>query len=126
MRRSLWIILLVLVLGGFAGFQQFKSWSLNKPQAKSEGGPEERSADRAQQGRSAGGRSPKALPVPVATRKQKPCRLRIGGVVNASPNPPAQSRVRSQGYWIRPTSRKGKTLRKGSCSLPSAPVPLKQ
>ena len=28
MRRSLWIVILVLVLGGFAGFQQYKSWSL--------------------------------------------------------------------------------------------------
>ena len=36
MRRSLWIVILVLVLGGFAGIQQFNSWSLNKPQADSE------------------------------------------------------------------------------------------
>jgi len=34
MKRSLWIGILVLVLGGYAGFQQYSSWSLSKPQDK--------------------------------------------------------------------------------------------
>ena len=85
MRRSLWIVILVLVLGGFAGIQQYTSWSLNKSQAKSAGGsegaPEGRSADRAQ-GRSGGGRAREVVPVLVATAAQKAMPLQIRAVGN--------------------------------------------
>ena len=32
MKRSLWVIGFLIVVGGFAGFQQYSSWSLNQPQ----------------------------------------------------------------------------------------------
>src|SRR5688572_31454019 len=35
MKRSLWIVAFLVVVGGFAGFQQYQSWSLNKPQGDS-------------------------------------------------------------------------------------------
>ena len=34
MRRALWVVALLVVLGGFVGFQQYSSWSLNKTQVK--------------------------------------------------------------------------------------------
>ena len=78
MRRSLWIVILVLVLGGFAGIQQYSSWSLSKAQVKSA----DTSGDNAEgrpagggQGRSGGqgrgGASREAVPVLVATAVQK-------------------------------------------------------
>src|SRR5688572_19806719 len=82
MRRSAWIIILVLVLGGFAGIQQYSSWSLNKPQGKSQG-VSERPSDGRAQGGSAGGRSREAVPVLVATAVQKPIPIQIRAVGNS-------------------------------------------
>src|SRR5262244_1711856 len=58
MKRSVWIVILVVVLAGFAGIQQYSSWSLSKP--KSEGQPEEASDGQGggrRQARSGSGRS---------------------------------------------------------------------
>jgi membrane fusion protein, multidrug efflux system len=89
MRRSLWVIILVLVLGGFAGIQQYSSWSLSKPKGDSSSGTEDgsnrQSGGRAQRG--AGGRAGRtgAVPVTVATvmRKNMPVQLEAVGNVEA-------------------------------------------
>jgi len=124
MRRSLWIILLVLVLGGFAGFQQFKSWSLNKPQAKSEGGPEERSADRAQQGRSAGGRSREAVPVLVATATQKTMPLQIRAVGNVEPYSTVSVKSQVTGLLNQAHFKEGQDVKKGQLLFTIDPRPF--
>ena len=93
MKRSLWIVILILVLAGFAGFQQYSSWSLNKPKGNAEGRSEEASEGQSggrPQGRSGGrsqgqsGRSG-AVPVTVATviQKNMPVQLAATGTVEA-------------------------------------------
>ena len=52
MKRTLWIVAFLAVVGGFAGFQQYQSWSLNKkPQddaaATPQGGAERTGRDAA-------------------------------------------------------------------------------
>jgi membrane fusion protein, multidrug efflux system len=93
MKRSLWIVILIVVLAGFAGFQQYSSWSLNKPKGNAEGRSEEASEGQSggrPQGRSGGrsqgqsGRSG-AVPVTVATviQKNMPVQLAATGTVEA-------------------------------------------
>src|SRR5512145_2992908 len=85
MKRSLWIGILVLVLGGYAGFQQYSSWSLSKPQDKSVGQIEEGDG-RGAAGRGRGaGRSREAIPVLVVTALQKSVPVQIRAVGNAEP-----------------------------------------
>jgi multidrug efflux system membrane fusion protein len=128
MRRSLWIVILVLVLGGFAGIQQYKSWSLNKPQAKSESsseGPSEGpSADRAQQGRSGGGRSREAVPVLVATATQKtmPLQIRAVGNVEAFSTVAVKSQV--TGVLTQAHFKEGQDVKKGQLLFTIDPRPF--
>jgi membrane fusion protein, multidrug efflux system len=94
MRRSLWVIALLVVVGGFVGFQQYTSWSLNKPQggaqAKSEDGSGRAGAgqsgpQRGGQGQGAGGgrsRGGEAVPVLVATAVQKSVAVQLRAVGN--------------------------------------------
>src|SRR4029453_5552764 len=90
MKRSHWIIAFVIVVGGFAGFQQFQSWSLNNPhegsQAKSEEGPEPADGERTPAGGGGGGgggsRGGETVPVLVATAVQKSVPLQIRAVGN--------------------------------------------
>jgi len=91
MRRSVWIGILVIVLGGFAGMQQYSSWSLSKPQGNTTTKPEDSADNRAGNrggGRSGGqgrGGSRDAVPVTVATVTQKnmPVQLAATGTVEA-------------------------------------------
>src|SRR4029434_3844372 len=93
MKRSHWIIAFVIVVGGFAGFQQFQSWSLNKPhegsQAKSEEGSEraERGSQPAGgqgQGRGAGrSRVGETVPVRSQPRSRKASRYKSGRLVTS-------------------------------------------
>jgi len=94
MKRTLWIVAFLVVIGGFAGFQQYQSWSLNTPQGDSAGRVQGNSepgsrAGRGQgQGRGAGGgrsRGGGAVPVMVvnAVQKSVPVQLRTVGNVEA-------------------------------------------
>ncbi|MDP9131442.1 MAG: biotin/lipoyl-binding protein, partial [Candidatus Binatota bacterium] len=92
MKRTLWIIAFLTVVAGFAGFQQYQSWSLNKkPQddaaAKPSGGAERGGGQGQGRGAGAGGRSPgrEGVPVLIATAVQKsvPIQLRAVGNVEA-------------------------------------------
>ena len=124
MRRSLWIVILVLVLGGFAGFQQYKSWSLNKPQAKSESGSEGRSADRAQQGRAGGGRSREAVPVLVATATQKTMPLQIRAVGNVEPYSTVSVKSQVTGLLNQAHFKEGQDVKKGQLLFTIDPRPF--
>src|ERR1700747_2931631 len=93
MRRLLWLLALVAVVGGIAGFQQFSSWSLPSPKGNSAGESEEasKSGSAAPSRARSGDRSPGssgrsgAVPVPVATVVQKnlPVQLDATGSVEA-------------------------------------------
>jgi multidrug efflux system membrane fusion protein len=128
MRRSLWIVILVLVLGGFAGIQQYKSWSLNKPQAKSESGSEGpsegRSVDRAQQGRSGGGRSRDAVPVLIATATQKTMPLQIRAVGNVEAYSTVAVKSQVTGVLTQAHFKEGQDVKKGQLLFTIDPRPF--
>jgi multidrug efflux system membrane fusion protein len=123
MRRSLWIVILVLVLGGFAGIQQYKSWSLNKPQAKSESGSEGRPVEPAQQGRS-GGRSREAVPVLVATALQKTMPLQIRAVGNVEPYSTVSVKSQVTGLLNQAHFKEGQDVKKGQLLFTIDPRPF--
>jgi len=128
MRRSLWIIILVLVLGGFAGIQQYSSWSLSKPQAKpagrSEGAPEARSADRAQQGRSGGGRAREAVPVLVVTAAQKTMPLQIRAVGNVEAYSTVAVKSQVTGVLTQAHFKEGQNVKKAQLLFTIDPRPF--
>src|SRR4029453_3011793 len=124
MRRSLWIVILVLVLGGFAGIQQYKSWSLNKPQAKPESGSEGRSVDRAQQGRSGGGRSREVVPVLVATAVQKTMPLQIRAVGNVEAYSTVSVKSQVTGVLTQAHFKEGQDVKKGQLLFTVDPRPF--
>jgi membrane fusion protein, multidrug efflux system len=127
MRRSLWIIILVLVLGGFAGIQQYTSWSLNRSQAKSEAKSEGASgaptADRPQ-ARSGGARGREAIPVLVATaaRKTMAIQLRAVGNVEAFSTVSVKSQV--TGVLTQAHFKEGQNVKKGQLLFTIDPRPL--
>ncbi|MET0502382.1 MAG: efflux RND transporter periplasmic adaptor subunit [Candidatus Binatia bacterium] len=127
MRRSLWILILVLVLGGFAGIQQYTSWSLSKPQAKSEGSSEGASAGRSEgraQGRSGGGRAREAVPVLVATATQKPMSLQIRAVGNVEAFSTVAVKSQVTGVLTQAHFKEGQDVKKGQLLFTIDPRPF--
>lgn len=125
MRRTFWIIALVAVVAGFAGLQQFSSWSLTKAQgkgqAKSEEGSDGRSGARAQ-GR--GGRSREAVPVLVVTAVQKsmPVQIRAVGNVEAVATVSVKSQV--TGVVNQAHFKEGQDVKKGQLLFTVDPRPF--
>jgi membrane fusion protein, multidrug efflux system len=127
MRRSLWLLILVLVLGGFAGIQQYTSWSLNKPQAKSEAKSEGASGAPAPdrpQARAGGGRAREAIPVLVATaaRKTMAIQLRAVGNVEAFSTVAVKSQV--TGVLTQAHFKEGQNVKKGQLLFTIDPRPF--
>ena len=125
MRRSLWIAILLLVVGGFAGIQQYSSWSLSKPQEKSADKPEDSIAGRGQgrgEGRGAGSRE--AIPVLVATATQKsvPVQIRVVGNVEAYSTVAVKSQV--TGVLQKAHFREGQDVKKGQLLFTIDPRPF--
>jgi multidrug efflux pump subunit AcrA (membrane-fusion protein) len=95
MKRSLWVVAFLIVVIGFAGFQQYQSWSLNKPQKSSAQTTSEGSGsgDSGQapstggqaQGPAGGRARGETVPVLVATAVQRnvPIQIRAVGNVEA-------------------------------------------
>src|SRR5881628_3146494 len=130
MRRSLWVIILLLVLVGFAGIQQYSSWSLSKPQEKSAGNPEG-SVDAGSsggQGRSAGqargAGSRDAIPVLVAIAAQKsvPVQIRAVGNVEAFSTVSIKSQV--TGVLMKAHFKEGQNVKQGQLLFTIDPRPL--
>jgi membrane fusion protein, multidrug efflux system len=122
MRRSLWILILVLVLGGFAGIQQYASWSLNKPQAKSEAKSEE-APDRAQ-GRAGGGRTREAIPVLVATAARKTMAIQLRAVGNVEAFSTVSVKSQITGVLNQAHFKEGQNVKKGQLLFTIDPRPL--
>jgi multidrug efflux system membrane fusion protein len=122
MRRSLWLLILVLVLGGFAGIQQYTSWSLNKPQAKSDAKSE--GTTERPQARSGGGRAREAIPVLVATaaRKSMAIQLRAVGNVEAFSTVSVKSQV--TGVLTQAHFKEGQNVKKGQLLFTVDPRPF--
>jgi multidrug efflux system membrane fusion protein len=132
MKRSLWIVILIVVLAGFAGFQQYSSWSLNKPKGNAEGRSDEASEGQSggrPQGRSGGrsqgqsGRSG-AVPVTVATviQKNMPVQLAATGTVEAY----ATVSIRAQvgGVITKVSFTQGQDVKQGDPLFTIDPRPL--
>ncbi|HEV8721800.1 MAG TPA: efflux RND transporter periplasmic adaptor subunit [Candidatus Binatia bacterium] len=135
MKRSLWIIAFLIVVGGFAGIQQYTSWSLHAPQGDSAANPGERSQGgdaRAQgrsdggrgQGRDGGGRGREAVPVLVATAVQKsvPVQIRAVGNVEAYTTVSVKSQV--TGVLTQAHFKEGQDVKKGQLLFTIDPRPL--
>ena len=126
MRRSYWIGALVVVVGGFAGLQQYSSWSLNKPQNKSEGqtagAPASPSGERGQS--RGGGRSSEAVPVLVATAQQKAIAIQIRAVGNAEPYATVSVKSQVTGVLMQAHFKEGQNVKKGQILFTIDPRPL--
>lgn len=144
MKRTLWIVAFLTVVGGFAGFQQYQSWSLNKkPQddaaAKPQGAGSERGggAGRGEgrqgggqgQGRGAGagggrGQGREAVPVMVVTAMQKaiPLQLRAVGNVEAYNTVSIKSQV--TGVLQKAHFKEGQDVKNGQLLFTVDPRPL--
>ena len=130
MRRSLWVIILLLVLVGFAGIQQYSSWSLSKPQEKSAGNPEGGvdAGSSGGQGRSVGqargAGSRDAIPVLVAIAAQKsvPVQVRAVGNVEAYSTVSIKSQV--TGVLMKAHFKEGQNVKQGQLLFTIDPRPL--
>lgn len=128
MRRSLWIVVLLVVLAAFALFQQYSSWSLVRS------GPSENavSGQSAEQPRGAGargpqgraGRSREAVPVLAAIAQQKvvPVQIRAVGNVEAYSTVSIKSQV--TGVITDAHFKEGQEVKKGQLLFTIDPRPL--
>lgn len=140
MRRSLWVAALLLVLGGFFGFQQYSSSSLSKPQFKGEGNataPEGGSGEKgagsgAAKGKGGGGqgkgggagRGREAVPVLVATATQKSIPLQIRAVGNAEAYATVSVKSQVTGVLQQAHFKEGQDVKKGQLLFTIDPRPL--
>jgi len=137
MKRTLWIVALLVVVGGFAGLQQYQSWSsLTKPPTDSAGGSREnlesgsgaggQGRGRGQGRRGGGRRSLGAEVVPVrvvsSVQKSMPVQLRAVGNVEAY----STVSVKSQVTGVLQTAHftEGQDVKKGQMLFTIDPRPL--
>jgi multidrug efflux system membrane fusion protein len=132
MKRSHWIIAFLFVVGGFAGLQQFQSWSLNKPQEGSQAKSEEaserggnRTGGGQGQGRGGGrSRGGEAVPVLVVTAVQKSVPLQIRAVGNVEAYTTVSVKSQVTGVLQQAHFKEGQDVKKGQLLFTIDPRPL--
>lgn len=130
MKRTLWVIAFLLVVGGFAGFQQYSSWSLNKPEPESTKDGESgsvRGAGRAgggRAGRGGGGRGRDVVPVVVVTAAQKSVPVQIRAVGNVEPYSTVAVKSQVTGVLQKAHFREGEDVKKGQLLFTIDPRPF--
>src|SRR5512135_17266 len=128
MKRSLWIIAFLVVIGGLVGFQQYYSWTVNKPLSNSQTGPEQGTRQNAQsgQGRGGAGRGSGTAPVPVtvATAVQKNVPVQIRAVGNVEPFSTVSIKSQVTGVIIQAHFKEGQDVKKGQLLFTIDPRPL--
>lgn len=130
MRRSLWVIAFLVLVGGLAGLQQYKSWSLNKPQetaqTKSEDGVRNQSTAGGEgQVRGAGrSRGNEAVPVLVATAIQKSVPVQIRAVGNVEPYSTVSVKSQVTGVLTQAHFKEGQDVKKGQLLFTIDPRPF--
>lgn len=131
MKRSIWIVALVAVVGAFAFFQQYTSWSLNKSDVTTQTAQGENSEQSGGgRGRGAGGqgrggrRGQGVVPVLVSTASQKsvPVQLRAVGNVEAYTTVSIKSQV--TGVLMQAHFKEGQDVKKGQQLFTIDPRPL--
>ena len=130
MKRSLWILAFLIVVVGFAGFQQYQSWSHNKPKSESEASSGEGAVKAGTSGqarnagqRQIGARAREAVPVLVATAVQKavPLQLRAVGNVEAYTTVAVKSQI--TGVLNQAHFKEGQDVKKGQLLFTVDPRP---
>jgi len=126
MRRSFWVIGLLIVVGGFAGFQQYSSWSLNRPQGDAQTnsdniGGEKAGAQSRSSGRARGG---EVVPVTVATAVQKNVPVQIRAVCNVEPYSTVSIKSQVTGIINQAHFKEGQDVKKGQLLFTIDPRPL--
>ena len=126
MRRSFWVIGLLIVVGGFAGFQQYSSWSLNRPQGDAQTnsdniGGEKAGAQSRSSGRARGG---EVVPVTVATAVQKNVPVQIRAVGNVEPYSTVSIKSQVTGIINQAHFKEGQDVKKGQLLFTIDPRPL--
>src|ERR1051325_8911371 len=126
MRRSFWVIGLLVIVGGFAGFQQYSSWSLNRPQADSQTKSDNPATEKpGAQSRSGGrARGGEAVPVTVATAVQKNIPVQIRAVGNVEPYSTVSIKSQVTGVITQAHFREGQDVKKGQLLFTIDPRPL--
>jgi multidrug efflux system membrane fusion protein len=127
MKRSLWLVAFLVVIGAFAGFQQYQSWSHNKPKDDSTAKTAEGSARGTGGGagqRQGGGRAREVVPVVVVTAVQKavPLQLRAVGNVEAYAIVAVKSQV--TGVLNQAHFKEGQDVKKGQLLFTIDPRPF--
>lgn len=122
MRRSLWVIGFLVVVGGFAVFQQYSSWSLNKPNADSQAKPDNNTQVGGRGGaRSRGG---DVVPVTVATATQKNVPVQVLAVGNVEPYSTVSIKSQVTGVITEAHFKEGQDVKKGQLLFTIDPRPL--
>ena len=129
MGRSLWIIAFLIAVGGFAGFQQYSSWSLNKPQDASTISPEAGLAPGAARseggrGQARGGRGREVVPVVVVTAMQKAVPLQIRAVGNVEAYSTVSVKSQVTGVLQQAHFKEGQDVKKGQLLFTIDPRPF--
>ena len=126
MRRSFWVIGLLIVVGGFAGFQQYSSWSLNSPQADSQTKSDNPTTEKpgAPSRSGARARGGEAVPVTVATAVQKNVPVQIRAVGNVEPYSTVSIKSQVTGVINQAHFKEGQDVKKGQLLFTIDPRPL--
>ena len=128
MRRSFWVIGLLIVLGGFAGIQQYSSWSLNKPQAGSQRKTDDPATPQTtasgQARGEARGRGGETVPVTVATAVQKNVPVQVLAVGNVEPYQTVSIKSQVTGVITQAHFKEGQDVKKGQLLFTIDPRPL--
>ena len=132
MKRTLLLVTLLVVVGAFAGFQQYSSWSLNRSQNNPEVKAQEGAAQAARgqsrpgnQGRGgAAGRSREAVPVLVVTAIQKAVPVQLRAVGNVEPFTTVSIKSQVTGVLIQAHFKEGQDVKKGQQLFTIDPRPF--
>ena len=133
MKRSLLIITLLVVVGAFAGFQQYSSWSSNRSQnnsaEKAQAGAEQSSSrqdrsDGQARGGAGDGRSREAVPVLVVTAIQKSVPVQLRAVGNVEPYTTVAIKSQVTGVLMQAHFKEGQDVKKGQQLFTVDPRPF--
>jgi membrane fusion protein, multidrug efflux system len=127
MKRSLWILAFLVVVGGFAGLQQYQSWSLSKPQIDSQGTPQKGGASSPRGAGQGGGersRGGEAVPVMVANAVQKSVPLQIRAVGNVEAYTTVSVKSQVTGVLTQAHFKEGQDVKKGQLLFTVDPRPF--
>ena len=119
MKRTLLLVILLVVVGAFAGFQQYSSWSSNRTQnnpgikAQEGGAQSSPSQSRASNQGRGGARSREAVPVLVATAVQKAVPVQLRAVGNVEPYTTVSIKSQITGVLLQAHFKEGQDVKKG-------------